>query len=103
MIGKRSPELDLIRSWAAYRKIEVIEVAANGRFEDRMSKMLEEAYKLDHKGVYSSITSEEIELVYETLLKRNKPIYMPLLPFNQAEIEERLKMVTETEEAKNGR
>ncbi|MBO8183418.1 MAG: hypothetical protein H0Z28_11610 [Archaeoglobus sp.] len=96
LVGEKI-DLDPIKFWAAYRKIDVI---MDGIDSSDIKTMLEKAYGLDYKGVYASITAEELESVYETLLKRNKPVYMPLLPLDQKEIYQRLKVVVE--EAKNG-
>ncbi len=86
--------IDVLEFWAAYRKINVIQSG------DDAKKMLGEAYELNHKGIYCSITAEELNSFYDVLTKRTKPVYMPLLPFSNREIEELIERVVKEAEVR---
>ncbi len=79
--------VDVMEFWAAYRKIEVIQS------EGDTERLLERAYKLDYKGIYCSITAEEFDSLYDVLTRRTKPVYMPLLPFSNREIDELIEKI----------
>ncbi|RLI84037.1 hypothetical protein DRP07_02300 [Archaeoglobales archaeon] len=85
LMGDIGDEKEVLEFWASYRKINVVPS------EGDLNEMLEEAYNLDYKGIYCSITAEELDDFYETLSKRTKPVYMPLLPFSDEEIYEMIK------------
>jgi len=75
LIGKNVEKFKkLLKPWACYRKIDVFEGD------------IEKAFEMEHNGIFTSITAKEVEDYINILRKRTKPIFMPLLPFNDDEI-----------------
>lgn len=64
----------LLESWACYRKIDVFEGD------------LEEAFRLKHNGIFLPITAKELKKYMKILKERTKPVFVPLLPFDEDEI-----------------
>jgi len=83
LIGKGDLEefKNLLKPWACYRKI--------GTFEGD----LEKAFEIEHNGIFVSIMAKDIKNYIEILKKRTKPVFMPLLPFNDNEISRRVRDV----------
>ncbi|AGK61118.1 hypothetical protein Asulf_01118 [Archaeoglobus sulfaticallidus PM70-1] len=87
LYSERFEFIDNLPYWASYRRINTIQ--EKGGFEDLLSK----AFSMDYKAVYCSITSKEIESYIDLLKNRKLPVLMPLLPFDDSEIDEKIKMI----------
>ncbi len=83
-----NPELknyvEKIPYWAAYRKINFVESGLN------LENMLLESFNMELKGIYCSLTLEEIETYIEILRERRMPVFTPLISFDKTEIERKI-------------
>lgn len=91
LIGKYDLERyrELLEPWACYRKIDVFE------------GNLEKAFEMEHNGIFVSITAKEIENYINILKKRTKPVFVPLLPFDDNDISRKIEEIKLVKSIKN--
>jgi len=81
--------MEILLPWAGYREIEVIKSCGDLR------ELLNEGFSMNYKGIYCSATIEEVEKIVSDsfLRKRKMPVYFPLMPFSNEDIERKIKIV----------
>jgi hypothetical protein len=57
--------------------------------------LIRRAFEMDYRGVFCSATYPELEILIRkrVLEERNKPVFFPLLPLTDEEIENGIKLV----------
>ncbi len=77
-----------VKIWACYRDVNLIE----SKNED-LKDLLLEAFSLDYKGIFCSITTDNLPNLINVLKNRSMPVFTPLAPFKQEEINLKLKEI----------
>lgn len=104
MASKRDFEMlrKIIAPWASYREIGAVNWENGNKFKNvnkkrlntkELGKMFNEAFRLNYKAVYCSLTIDEIEGLLPTLHKRTMPVFTPLITQTKSEIDYMVKII----------